>query len=45
MCRALDEQGVIDPNNLENADFAGEYNPNNSGFGDKYKPNRRPEEL
>jgi type 1 glutamine amidotransferase len=31
------------PQDGANAAFAGAYTPNNSGFGDKYKPNMRPE--
>ena len=41
---ALGSEALI-PDDGANADFASEYNPNNSSFGDKYKPNRRPEAL
>ena len=41
---ALGQEDKI-PETGANAELAGEYNPNNSGFGDKYKPNMRPEEL
>lgn len=33
------------PEDGANADFVGDYDPNNSGFGDKFKPNRKPEAL
>jgi uncharacterized protein len=28
-----------------NVDYVGEYDPNNSGFGNEYKPNMRPEDI
>ena len=40
----LDREALL-PDDSANADFIGEYNLNNSDFGDKYKPNRRPEAL
>jgi len=33
------------PENGADITYAGEYAPANSGFGDKFKPNRRPEDL
>ena len=33
------------PEGGANAEFASEYDPNNSGFGDKFKPGMRPEDL
>ncbi len=41
---ALGSAALI-PDDGANAAIVGEYDPNNSGFGDKYKPNRRPEAL
>lgn len=41
---ALGEESRI-PEDGMNADFVGVYEPNNSGFGQKYKLNRKPPEL
>ena len=41
---ALGEEDRI-PKDGRNADYVGEYEPNNSGFGKKYKLNRKPPEL
>ncbi len=37
--------GLDIPSNGASSSYAGAYNPNNSGFGDKFKPNLRPEDL
>ena len=41
---ALGKESEI-PDDGINVEFASEYNPNNSGFGDKYKPNQKPVEI
>jgi hypothetical protein len=41
---ALGKEADIPEDGL-NAAFVSPYEPNNSGFGDKYKPNRKPPEL
>ena len=41
---ALGKEGMI-PDGGVNADYASEYNPNNSGFGQKFKPNLKPEKI
>jgi type 1 glutamine amidotransferase len=41
---ALGMEAKVPPGGA-NAEIAGEYEPNNSGFGDKYKPGWRPEPI
>lgn len=41
---ALGKENMI-PENGVNVDFSGIYKPNNSGFGSRFKPNLKPEQL